>query len=131
MKALDRRVHMRYLTANQMRADLETLIRAMSWEADSFSLQTYMHEVFADKLRRQEEDIRESGFGSLEDFLLTVDEKSSVSWIKSVMVKTPSSGLPQASLPGMTRAAKLGSQVDPIGNTQEVGAVMTQVPEAD
>src|SRR4051812_13333438 len=96
MKALDRRVHMRYLTANEMRADLETLIRNQGWEADSLALQTYMRDVFTDKLRRQDEDIRESGFGSLEDFLLTVDEKSSVSWIKSVNVKTPSSGLPQA-----------------------------------
>ena len=80
-----------------------------------------MGSIFADKLRRQEEDIRESGFGSLEDFLLTVDEKSSVSWIRSVNMKTPSSGLPPAApaLPGMTRAARGMAMAD----TQEVGTV--------
>jgi serine/threonine protein kinase len=107
MKSLHRKIHMRYLTANEMRADLEALIRNQAWEADSLALQNYMKDVFADKLRRQEEDIRESGFGSLEDFLLTVDDKSSVSWIKSVSAQTPSSGLPQQQpgLPGMTKAA--------------------------
>jgi serine/threonine protein kinase len=106
MKSLERKVHMRYLTASEMRADLEALIRKQAWEADSLALQNYMQQIFSDKLRRQEEDIRESGFGSLEDFLLTVDEKSSVSWIKSVNTKTPSSALPQQTrLPGMPRAA--------------------------
>ena len=130
MKSLERKTHMRYTAANEMRADLETLIRTQGWEGDSLALQNYLHEIFAEKLRRQEEDIRESGFGSLEDFLLTVDEKSSVSWIKSVMVKTPSGGLPQAALPGMTSAGKIGlahtqevaaPAIDPVGATQEVG----------
>jgi serine/threonine protein kinase len=127
MKALHRKTHMRYTTAQEMRADLEALIRSQGWEGDALALQTYMHETFADKLRRQEEDIRESGFGSLEDFLLTVDEKSTVSWIKSVNVKTPSSGLPPspAPLPGLTKAAKIApvplQHVDPIGHTQELG----------
>jgi serine/threonine-protein kinase len=127
MKALDRRTHMRYLNANDMRAELEALIRKQGWEADSLALQNYMRGVFADKLRRQEEDIRESGFGSLEDFLLTVDEKSSVSWIKSVGVKTPSGGLPETRLPGITKA---GGSIDPIGSTQEI-QVMEPMPIVD
>jgi eukaryotic-like serine/threonine-protein kinase len=129
MKALQRKVHMRYLTANEMRADIEALIRHQGWEADSMALQTYMQQIFSDKLRRQEEDIRESGFGSLEDFLLTVDEKSSVSWIKSVNVKTPSSGLPETRLPGMTGAAT-GDVAT--AHTQELSAVdVTAMPEVD
>jgi hypothetical protein len=121
---------MRYLTANEMRADLEAMIRKLGWEADSLALQNYMQQVFADKLRRQEEDIRESGFGSLEDFLLTVDEKSTVSWIKSVGVKTPSEGLPPAPtrLPGITRGPEKELA---LAHTQEVSAIETPMAEVD
>jgi serine/threonine protein kinase len=127
MKALHRKTHMRYQTANEMRADLETLIRTQGWEADSLALQNYMRDVFAEKLRRQEEDIRESGFGSLEDFLLTVDEKTSLSWIKSVAVKTPSSGLPSTRLPGVKLGLAATQPVAAIGNDDAPMPMMAEI----
>ena len=58
-----------------------------------------MRELFADKLRAQAADVAAAGLASLEDFLLTVEEKTSISWMAPAAPgggekKTPSTGLP-------------------------------------
>jgi serine/threonine protein kinase len=97
MKALAPRPDDRFGSAQEMRAALETLIRTSAWEADTLALATYMRELFADKLRAQAADVAAAGLGSLEDYLLTVEEKTSISWMAPAeggVKKTPSTGLP-------------------------------------
>jgi hypothetical protein len=74
------------------------LIRANGWEADSLALAKWVHDLFADKLKAQQADVAASGLGTLEDFLLTVEENTSISWIAppDTSVKTPSTGLPSS-----------------------------------
>jgi len=100
-KALARNLDDRYETAQEMRADLETLIREEQWEADALALQRYLRELFEDKLRAQAADIRAAGLASLEDFLLRVEEKTRLSWMEQRPhgVKTPSIGLSPVATP--------------------------------
>jgi eukaryotic-like serine/threonine-protein kinase len=97
-KALARNPDERFATAQEMRAALEHLIRTSSWEADTLALSTWMRAVFAAKLRAQAADVAAAGLASLEDFLLTVEEKTSISWMPASTgtgeKKTPSTGLP-------------------------------------
>ncbi|MGZ3429463.1 MAG: serine/threonine protein kinase, partial [Polyangia bacterium] len=97
MKALARNPDDRFASAQELRAALETLIRTSGWEADTLALSTYMRELFAGKLRAQAADVAAAGLASLEDFLLTVEEKTSISWMALPPAgekKTPSTGLP-------------------------------------
>ncbi len=97
MKALARNPEERFASAQELRAALESLIRTSGWEADTLALSTYMRELFAAKLRAQAADVAASGLASLEDFLLTVEEKTSISWMAAADTgerKTPSTGLP-------------------------------------
>jgi len=98
MKALARNPEERFASAQEMRAALESLIRTSGWEADTLALSNYMRELFAGKLRAQAADVAAAGLASLEDFLLTVEEKTSISWMAQAPEggdkKTPSSGLP-------------------------------------
>jgi len=98
MKALARKPDDRFATAQEMRAALENLIRTSGWEADTLALSNYMRELFAGKLRAQAADVAAAGLASLEDFLLTVEEKTSISWMvqppPTGEKKTPSMGLP-------------------------------------
>jgi len=81
MRALERPLDRRYATAQEMRADLETLIRDQRWEADALAMQRWMRELFAAKLKAQADDIRAAGQASLDDFLLTVEEHTNISWM--------------------------------------------------
>ncbi|MCA1665525.1 MAG: serine/threonine protein kinase, partial [Myxococcales bacterium] len=81
IKALARDPDDRFGSAQEMRAALESLIRTSGWEADTLALSTYMRELFAGKLRQQAADVAAAGLASLEDFLLTVEEKTSISWM--------------------------------------------------
>jgi eukaryotic-like serine/threonine-protein kinase len=97
MRALARPLSERYGSAQEMRADLEALIRAQGWEADALSVSSFMRETFAAKLKAQEADVRAAGLASLDDFLLTVDEGTRVTWMQAAHVQhTPSAGLPTA-----------------------------------
>ena len=100
MRALERSLDERYQTAQEMRADLEALLREQRWEADALALERFMRELFAEKLRAQDEDVRAAGMASLEDFLLRVEQGAQISWMESkANVRTPSAGLPSASFP--------------------------------
>ncbi|MCU1280613.1 MAG: serine/threonine protein kinase, partial [bacterium] len=94
MKALAHKPDDRFASAQELRAGLETLIRTSGWEADTLALSTYMRELFAKKLRAQAADVAAAGLASLEDFLLTVEEKTSISWMAAPLAagekKTPS-----------------------------------------
>jgi eukaryotic-like serine/threonine-protein kinase len=97
MKALARNPDDRFASAQELRAALEGLIRTSGWEADTLALSTYMRELFAKKLRAQAADVAAAGLASLEDFLLTIEEKTSISWMALPAggeKKTPSTGLP-------------------------------------
>ncbi len=97
MKALARNADDRFASAQELRAALEGLIRTSGWEADTLALSTYMRELFAGKLRAQAADVAAAGLASLEDFLLTIEEKTSISWMAlppGGEKKTPSTGLP-------------------------------------
>jgi hypothetical protein len=99
-KSLERDLAKRYQSAQEMRADLENLIRSERWEGDALALQGYMRELFNEKLRAQDADIKAAGLASLDDFLLQVEESTRISWMpaKSPNEKrTPSVGLPSAS----------------------------------
>jgi serine/threonine-protein kinase len=92
MKALDRVIDQRYPSAQEMRVDLEALIRDQKWEADALALQRWMRELFAEKLKAQAADIHAAGLASLDDFLLTVEQHTSISWMpqpKTGSNKTP------------------------------------------
>ncbi|HEX4461427.1 MAG TPA: serine/threonine-protein kinase, partial [Polyangia bacterium] len=80
-KALERNPDDRFQSAQELRAALEALIRTSGWEADAMALSEWMRGLFAKKLQRQAEDIRAAGLASLEDFLLKVEEKTSLSWM--------------------------------------------------
>ena len=97
MKALAREPDDRFASAQELRAALEGLIRTSGWESDRLALSTYMRELFAGKLRAQAADVAAAGLASLEDYLLTVEEKTSISWMVPPAdgeKKTPSTGLP-------------------------------------
>jgi serine/threonine-protein kinase len=96
-RALERSLELRYPTAQEMRAELEALIRAQRWEADSLALQRWMRELFAQKLKAQADDIRAAGLASLDDFLLTVGENTKLSWMPKT--KTDSSSRPHPVAP--------------------------------
>jgi serine/threonine-protein kinase len=81
-RALARSLDERYPSAQAMQADLEAVIRRYGWEADSIRLQHYMRDVFADKLALQDEAIRAAGLGSIEDFLVRVEEGTRMAWIE-------------------------------------------------
>ena len=99
MKALARKPDDRFASAQELRAALEALIRKSGWEADTLALSSYMRDLFASKLKQQAADVAAAGLASLEDFLLTVEEKTSISWMAPPTLtggekKTPSTGLP-------------------------------------
>ncbi len=99
MRALARTPEERFASAQEMRAALEGLIRTSGWEADTLALSTWMRELFAGRLRAQAADIAAAGVASLEDFLLNLEEKTSISWMveppkEGGDKKTPSTGLP-------------------------------------
>ena len=99
MKALARPLDERYQTAQEMRSDLEQLLRNQRWEGDALALQGFMRELFSQKLRQQDADIRSAGLASLDDFLLRVEESTRISWMPAKSPnekKTPSVGLPSA-----------------------------------
>jgi serine/threonine-protein kinase len=97
LKALARPIEERYATAQEMRADLEALIRKEGWEADALTVGRFMSQCFADKLKAQDADVRAAGLASLDDFLLTVQESTRISWMNDVKPQaTPSAGLPTA-----------------------------------
>jgi len=99
MKALARPLDERYQTAQEMRADLELLLRNQRWEGDALALQGFMRELFSKKLSQQDADIRSAGLASLDDFLLRVEESTRISWMPAKSPnekKTPSVGLPSA-----------------------------------
>ncbi|HWE31177.1 MAG TPA: protein kinase [Polyangia bacterium] len=100
VKALARTPDQRFASAQELRAALENLIRTSGWEADTLALSSYMRELFAKKLRQQAADVAAAGLASLEDFLLTIEEKTSISWMAPLPAggdrKTPSTGLPQS-----------------------------------
>src|SRR5262249_5495952 len=81
MRALRRESAERYSTAQAMRADLEALIRKQGWQADALALSEYLRALFRDKLSAQEADLRAAGAESLEDFLLSLEDKSDVRWM--------------------------------------------------
>ncbi len=95
MRALERDLSKRYPTAQEMRADLEQLIRAQSWEADALALAGYMNRLFARKLASQARDVAASGRGSLEDFLLALDDSKTISWIGPARL-APARGGPES-----------------------------------
>ena len=99
MRALRRPLDERYASAQDMRADLETLIRDMRWEADALHLARFMRDLFVDKLQAQDNDIKAAGLASLEDFLLRVEDQTNISWMeqRQSSVKTPSVGLSSVS----------------------------------
>jgi serine/threonine protein kinase len=122
MKALARNPDDRFASAQEMRAALESLIRTSGWEADTLALSTYMRELFAGKLRQQAADVAAAGLASLEDFLLTVEEKTSISWMAPSPAggekKTPSTGLPPSRpVSGSQPAATLPAATLPAGAT--------------
>ncbi|MFI5290037.1 MAG: serine/threonine-protein kinase, partial [Polyangia bacterium] len=82
MRALERPLAKRYGSALEMRADLEALIRAERWEADAMALGHYLHQLFAEKIEAQASDMRAAGVGSIDDFLLSVDESTQISWME-------------------------------------------------
>ena len=92
MRALARSVGDRYPSAQAMQSDLEALIRKYAWQADSISLARYMREVFAEKLRAQDDAVRAAGVGSLEDLLVNVDEAAPLAWMDPLVQtgRTPS-----------------------------------------
>ena len=96
VKALARDPDERFATALEMRAALEALIRQSGWESDALALSTWMRGLFAAKLRAQAADVAAAGLASLEDFLLTVEDKTALSWMEKATAerKTPSMGLP-------------------------------------
>jgi len=97
LRALARPVAERYPNAQEMRADLEALIRAQGWEADALALERFMRDCFAAKLKAQDADVRAAGLASLDDFLLTVEESTRISWMEQAQPqRTPSAGLPTA-----------------------------------
>jgi serine/threonine protein kinase len=89
MKALDRNINKRYQTAQAMRVDLDNLIRERKWAGDALGLEEYMRMLYAEKLHEQERDVRAAGHATLEQFLLNVDEKSSVHWIGPATTTVP------------------------------------------
>jgi serine/threonine-protein kinase len=93
MKALDRAVDQRYPSAQEMRVDLEALLRDQKWEADAMAVSRWMRELFAKKLEAQAADVQASGLASLDDFLLTVEQHTSISWMPQP--KTGSNRTPQ------------------------------------
>ncbi|HWE30502.1 MAG TPA: serine/threonine-protein kinase, partial [Polyangia bacterium] len=131
-KALERNPDDRFQSAQELRAALEALIRTSGWEADAMALSEWMRGLFAKKLQRQAEDIRAAGLASLEDFLLKVEEKTSLSWMGPAPTThrpTPSSGLPStrgatgpiavdtpsAGKPAPTTPSSLAKSASPLG----------------
>ena len=110
MRALKRPLSERYASALEMRADLEALIRTQRWEADAMALAHYLHELFAEKLEAQESDMRAAGVGSLDDFLLSVDGNTQISWMEPASAhKSSSLELPATTdtpLPPETRSGR-------------------------
>lgn len=103
MRALARSPDERYPSAQAMQADLEALIRAQGWEADSIRLQRYVREVCADRLAQQTEAMREAGVGSIEDLLARVDEHTriTVGFLGPRLLSTPSAGLALPEAPAL------------------------------
>ncbi|MDB4971464.1 MAG: serine/threonine protein kinase [Myxococcales bacterium] len=132
MKALARAPEDRFASAQEMRAALETLIRTSGWEADSLALSSWMREVFANKLRAQAADIAAAGMASLEDYLLTIEEKTSISWMAPLEAekKTPSSGLPP-SRPVSGQQAAAAYDDGPTTKVDDLYAGAAKVTEVD
>ena len=123
-RALARNVDDRYPSAQAMQSDLEALIRTSGWEADSIKLMNWLRDLFADKLHQQDEAIRAAGLGSIEDFLVHVEEGTAMAWIEPPLPsgKTPS-GL---QLP----SADLMEQLGPDQPTLRPGAQFSDVTAA-
>src|SRR5262249_4599022 len=47
------------------------------------ALQRYMHELFSDKLRAQDEAVRAAGVGTLDDLLISVEEGAHIAWMNA------------------------------------------------
>jgi serine/threonine-protein kinase len=88
-RALERNLEKRYPTAQAMQEDLEAAIRRHNWKTGSIGLAKWMGELFADKLREQQEAVKAANVANIEEFLLRVDEQTKVGWMESVS-KTPS-----------------------------------------
>jgi serine/threonine-protein kinase len=99
-RALARPLQARYQTAQDMRADLEALIRNQRWEGDALAMAGFMRQLFSAKLRQQDADIRAAGLASLDDFLMRVEESTRITWMETKRSpnerRTPSIGLPSA-----------------------------------
>jgi eukaryotic-like serine/threonine-protein kinase len=134
MKALARKTDDRFASAQDLRAALENLIRTSGWEADTLALSTYMRDLFAKKLRQQAADVAAAGLASLEDFLLTIEEKTSISWMAPPSLtggekKTPSTGLPTSRpVSGPQPAATLEPALYGDGETVQITEVEKSAP---
>src|SRR5207247_2125040 len=95
VRALERSPDQRYGSAEEMRADLEALIRMERWEGDALALRRFMRELFAEKLRVQAADVHAAGASSLESLLLRAEARPALSWMapRPGNVRTPSAGL--------------------------------------
>jgi serine/threonine protein kinase len=132
MKALARNPDDRFASAQELRAALETLIRTSGWEADTLALSNYMRELFAGKLRAQAADVAAAGLASLEDFLLTVEEKTSISWMALAPEgekKTPSSGLPPSRPVSGSQPAVSAGELYGDGETVKITEVAKGLPD--
>jgi serine/threonine-protein kinase len=90
-RALARPLEKRYPSAKAMREDLERLMRKEQLESDALSIRSTMHELFADELRRQVEDMQSAGRHSVVDYLLWAAQDTSIAWIgRSATERTPS-----------------------------------------
>jgi serine/threonine protein kinase len=115
-KALARPLDDRYATAEEMRSDLEALIRTQLWEADSLATARFLKDLFADKLKALDEDLRARGSASLEDFLLKIEETTQIRWMneRKTTEQTPSTGLPE-----QERAAQPSEEFDDGPTTED------------
>ena len=85
-----------------------------------------MRDLFADKLRMQDEAIRAAGVGSIEDFLARVDEGTQMAWIRSAPARRKKSlevSGPMGKAPTPTPVVRLRSVVGGAGRPIAVGQI--------
>ena len=108
MRALARPLDERYPSAQAMQNDLEALVRKYGWAADSIRLQHYMHDLFSDKIKAQDEAVRAAGVASLEDLLVKED---GLKWMEPIFQsnRTPAINMqPSGAHPGTFRTPTRG-----------------------
>ena len=128
-RALEKQADKRYATAEQMRSALEGLIRKKGWEADSLALSSYMQKLFHDKLEAQQADVHAAGYGTLEDFLLQVEEKSQIKWIDAptaIDKRTPS--VPMEAATASSTPAPIPKSTDKLPAPLTTVIVQSSVP---